>query len=85
MRPEEEKNATRKTGPVCASSEEDVFKALGLSYVPPALREGMGEVEAAEKDELPKLLNFEDLQGCFHNHTHRIGWKEFVEGNGGGG
>ena len=69
LRPEEEKNATRKTGPVSASSEEDVFKALGLSYVPPALREGMGEVEAAEKDELPKLLNFEDLQGCFHNHT----------------
>ena len=69
LRPEEEKNATRKTGPVSANSEEDVFRALGLSYVPPALREGMGEVEAAEKDELPKLLNFEDLQGCFHNHT----------------
>jgi DNA polymerase (family 10) len=69
LRPEEEKNATRKKGPVSASSEEDVFKALGLSYVPPALREGMGEVEAAEKDELPKLLNLEDLQGCFHNHT----------------
>ena len=69
LRPEEEKNATRKKGPVSASSEEDVFKALGLSYVPPALREGMGEVEAAEKDELPKLLDFEDLQGCFHNHT----------------
>ena len=69
LRPEEEKNATRKKGPVSASSEEGVFKALGLSYVPPALREGMGEVEAAEKDELPKLLNFEDLQGCFHNHT----------------
>jgi DNA polymerase (family 10) len=69
LRPEEEKNAIRKTGPVRASSEEDVFKALGLSYVPPALREGMGEVEAAENDALPKLLNFEDLQGCFHNHT----------------
>ena len=69
LRPEEEKNATRKKGPVRANSEEDVFSALGLSYVPPALREGMGEVEAAEKDELPNLLNFEDLQGCFHNHT----------------
>ena len=69
LRPEEEKNATRKKGPISASSEEDVFKALGLSYVPPALREGMGEVEAAENDALPKLLNFEDLQGCFHNHT----------------
>ena len=69
LRPEDEKNATRKKGPVRANSEEDVFSALGLSYVPPALREGMGEVEAAEKDELPNLLNFEDLQGCFHNHT----------------
>lgn len=69
LRPEEEKNATRKKGPVSASSEEDVFKALGLSYVPPALREGMGEVEAAEKGELPELLKLDDLQGCFHNHT----------------
>ena len=69
LRPEEEKNATRKAGPVSASSEEDVFKALGLSYVPPALREGMGEVEAAEKGELPELLMLDDLQGCFHNHT----------------
>ena len=48
LRPEEEKDSSRRAGPVEANSEEDIFKALGLQYVPPSLREGMGEVEAAE-------------------------------------
>ena len=69
LRPEEEKDSSRKAGPVEAQSEEDIFKALGLQYVPPALREGMGEVEAAERNELPELLEYSDLKGCFHNHT----------------
>ena len=69
LRPEEEKDSSRKAGPVQAHSEEDIFKALGLQFVPPALREGMGEVEAAERNELPQLLEFSDLKGCFHNHT----------------
>ena len=69
LRPEEEKDSSRKAGPVEAHSEEDIFKALGLQYVPPALREGMGEVEAAERNELPALLEYSDLKGCFHNHT----------------
>ena len=69
LRPEEEKDSTRKAGPIEAHAEEDVFRALGLSYVPPALREGMGEVEAAERGELPELIKYTDLRGCFHNHT----------------
>tara|TARA_A100001015_G_scaffold164672_1_gene183087 strand:- start:1655 stop:3388 length:1734 start_codon:yes stop_codon:yes gene_type:complete len=69
LRPEEEKDSSRKAGPVEANSEEDIFTALGLQFVPPALREGMGEVEAAERNELPELLEFSDLKGCFHNHT----------------
>jgi DNA polymerase (family 10) len=69
LRPEEEKDSSRKAGPVEANSEEDIFRALGLQYVPPSLREGMGEVEAAERNELPELLEFSDLKGCFHNHT----------------
>jgi DNA polymerase (family 10) len=52
-----------------ANSEEDIFKALGLQYIPPALREGLGEVEAAETNSLPQLLEPDDLRGCFHNHT----------------
>ena len=69
LRPEEEKDSSRSNGTVEAHSEEDIFKTLGLAYIPPALREGMGEVEAAEKNELPDLLELEDLRGCFHNHT----------------
>jgi DNA polymerase (family 10) len=52
-----------------AHSEADIFKALGLQYIPPALREGLGEVEAAESNNLPELLELDDLRGCFHNHT----------------
>ena len=69
LRPEEEKDSSRSKGMVEAHSEEDIFKTLGLAYIPPSLREGMGEVEAAEKNELPELLELEDLRGCFHNHT----------------
>lgn len=69
LRPEEDKDSSRTMGTVDAQSEEDIFKALGLSYIPPSLREGMGEVEAAEKNELPELLELDDLKGCFHNHT----------------
>ena len=69
LRPEEEKDSSRSKGTVEAYSEEDIFKTLGLAYIPPSLREGMGEVEAAEKNELPELLELEDLKGCFHNHT----------------
>ena len=69
LRPEAEKDSSRNVGTVEANSEEDIFKALGLQYIPPALREGLGEVEAAETNSLPQLLEPDDLRGCFHNHT----------------
>ena len=50
-------------------SETDLFTALGLHYIPPELREGLGEIEAAEKGELPRLVEAGDLRGVFHNHT----------------
>lgn len=52
-----------------ADSEADLFKALGLHFIPPALREGLGEIEAAEKGALPNLVELADLRGAFHNHT----------------
>lgn len=52
-----------------ADTEADLFKALGLHFIPPALRENLGEIEAAEKGELPKLVELSDLRGAFHNHT----------------
>src|SRR5687768_8697436 len=50
-------------------SERDFFEALGLSEIPPELREGMGEIEAAATDSLPELLVSEDIQGALHCHT----------------
>ena len=42
---------------------------LGLHQIPPELREGLGEIEAAERGELPRLVELADLRGVFHNHT----------------
>ena len=50
-------------------TEAELFATLGLHYIPPELREGMGEIEAAEKGELPRLVEVGDLRGAFHNHT----------------
>jgi DNA polymerase (family 10) len=52
-----------------AKSEADLFKALGLAFIPPELREGMGELEATEQGKLPSLLEEADIRGVFHNHT----------------
>lgn len=52
-----------------AKTEAELFKALDLHFIPPELREGLGEIEAAEKAELPRLIEAADLRGAFHNHT----------------
>ncbi len=49
--------------------EADIFKALGLPYIPPELREDRGEIEAAEQGKLPLLVEEKDIRGTFHNHT----------------
>ncbi len=51
------------------ASEEDLFKCLDLEYVVPELREGVGEIEAAEGGKLPTLLDGKSIRGVFHNHT----------------
>ncbi|MBV8353542.1 MAG: DNA polymerase/3'-5' exonuclease PolX [Verrucomicrobia bacterium] len=50
-------------------TEADLYRALGLAYIPPELRENHGEIEAAEKGELPNLIELQNLRGTFHNHT----------------
>jgi DNA polymerase (family 10) len=54
---------------VKCKTEADVYAALDLPYIPPELREATGEIEAAEKDEIPKLVEMSDIRGVFHNHT----------------
>jgi DNA polymerase (family 10) len=52
-----------------ADSEEAIFALLDLKFVSPELREGLGEIEAAEGAGFPELLKVGDLRGVFHNHT----------------
>src|SRR5437764_5289482 len=51
------------------NDEADLYRALGLDFIPPELRENCGEFEAAEKHSLPRLLEQDNLCGTFHCHT----------------
>ncbi len=58
-----------EAGPIPCSSEGELFSALGLSLIPPELRENMGEIEAAERGEIPRLIELKDIRGVLHLHT----------------
>lgn len=49
--------------------EADIYRALGLDFIEPELRENSGEFEAAEHGQMPHLIQLENLRGVFHNHT----------------
>lgn len=60
----------RKKGKLVASrTEEDVYGAVGLPFIPPELREDRGEIEAAKEGKLPKLIELNDLRADLHMHT----------------
>ena len=54
---------------VAGLTEEDVYAAIGLPWIPPELRENQGEIEAAREGALPSLVTVEDLRGDLHAHT----------------
>jgi DNA polymerase (family 10) len=64
----EEKRGKAKRIVPC-KDEKDIYKALGLAFIPPELRENMGEIEAAAKNKIPKLLGERDIKGTFHCHS----------------
>jgi len=64
---------------IASRTEEDIFKALGLSYIEPELRENTGEIQAAKKNELPDLLEEKDLKGDFHAHTNESDGKSTIQ------
>jgi DNA polymerase (family 10) len=59
-------NGNKKIG---GEKEEDVYKILGLPYIPPELREDQGEIEAAIEGKLPELIKLEDIKGDLHVHS----------------
>jgi len=64
---------------MASRTEEDIYKALKLDYIPPELRESLGEIEAAEKHALPELITVEDLRGDVHMHTIETDGKNTIE------
>jgi DNA polymerase (family 10) len=51
------------------NEEADIYRALGLDFIPPEIRENRGEIEAAADHTLPRLVELTQLRGTFHNHT----------------
>lgn len=54
---------------IAGKTEEDIYKTLGLQWIPPEIREDTGEIEMAQKNQLPKLIGYNDLKGDLHIHT----------------
>ncbi|MHA1906016.1 MAG: DNA polymerase/3'-5' exonuclease PolX [Candidatus Thorarchaeota archaeon] len=54
---------------IAGENEEGIYEALGMTWVPPELRESTGEIEVAQKGELPTLIEVKDIRGDLHSHT----------------
>lgn len=59
--------------------ETEIFKRLDLEFIPPELREDMGEIAAAEKGDLPKLIERKDMRGMLHVHTKASDGSDTIE------
>jgi DNA polymerase (family 10) len=64
---------------VAGKSEFQVYKKVGLRYIEPELRENRGEIEAAQKDSLPKLIVLEDIKGDLHVHSKYTDGRNTIE------
>ena len=64
---------------VAAATEEEIYAALGLAWIPPELRENQGEIEAAEAGTLPNLVKLADMRGDLHMHTRESDGRATLE------
>ena len=65
--------------PIASETEHDIYKALGLAYIEPELRENRGEITAAADGALPALIQQADLRGDLHMHTTESDGRESLE------
>jgi DNA polymerase (family X) len=63
---------------VAGATEEEIYAALGLDWIPPELRENNGEIEAAEQHRLPTLIEQRDIRGDVHMHTDATDGKNTI-------
>ncbi|MFO7975777.1 MAG: DNA polymerase/3'-5' exonuclease PolX [Candidatus Hydrogenedentota bacterium] len=64
---------------LAGKTEESIYHRLNLSWIPPELREDRGEVQAAEQDALPKLVEMKDVRGDMHCHTNATDGSATIE------
>ncbi len=60
-------------------NEDDVYRILGIPYIPPELREDSGEIEAALEGKLPELITLKDIRGDLHMHSRRSDGSHTIE------
>jgi len=63
---------------VAAETEESIYAALGMDWMPPEMRENLGEIEAAAKHQLTKLIELSDIRGDVHMHTYATDGKNSI-------
>ena len=64
---------------IAGRTEEDVYRAIGLPFIAPELRENEGEIEAGQKNSLPKLVELKDIKGDLHCHSDWDGGENSIE------
>ena len=64
---------------IAGENEEKIYKTLGLSYIEPELREDKGEIEAALKNNLPQIIDYNDIKGDLHCHSNWDGGANPIE------
>jgi DNA polymerase (family 10) len=65
--------------PVAGKTEEEIYAKLNLDYIPPEMRENLGEIDLAKDDALPQLITQADLQGDVHMHTVETDGRNTIE------
>jgi DNA polymerase (family X) len=65
--------------PVASETEEEIYAALGLAWIPPEMRENQGEIELAETGKLPALVQLSDIRGDLHMHTRESDGRATLE------
>ncbi len=69
----------RRSKMLAGKTEKEVYKALGLAWIPPELRENQGEIEAALRGKLPDLMGYNDIKGDLHCHSDWDGGENSIE------
>jgi DNA polymerase (family 10) len=65
--------------PVAGATEEEIYAKLNLDYIPPEMRENLGEIDLAAQHKLPQLITAEDIQGDVHMHTVETDGRNTIE------